>query len=142
MADLTVKRIDDMESIFDGMIVRARAELGVTSFGMQVIRLPARFEHFPEHAHDERLPSSRDPANVGQEEVYVAIEGSATLVVDDEEHRLEPGVMARVGSTGVRQVITGDEPFTMLALGGVPGAVYAPPAFTELGAPAPAGASV
>ena len=30
----------------------------------------------------------------------------------------------------------------MLALGGVPGAVYAPPAFTELGAPAPAGASV
>jgi hypothetical protein len=135
MTDLTIKRIDDMEAVFDGQIVRARAELGVTSFGMQVVRLPANWENYLEHAHDERLPSSRDPANVGQEEVYVPLAGSATLVVDGVEHRLEPGVIARVGPTSVRHLVTGDEPFEMLAVGGVPGAVYDPPAFTELGAP-------
>ena len=30
MADATVKHIDEMESFYDGMVVRARAELGVT----------------------------------------------------------------------------------------------------------------
>ena len=135
MSDVTIKRIDDMEAVFDGQIVRARAELGVTSFGMQVVRLPANWEHYTEHAHDERLPSSRDAANVGQEEIYFPLEGSATLVVDGEEHRLEPGLIARVGATSVRHIVTGDEPFEMLAVGGVPGAAYVPPAFTELGGP-------
>jgi uncharacterized cupin superfamily protein len=135
MTDVTIKRIDDMEAVFDGQILRARAELGVTSFGMQVVRLPANWEQYLEHAHDERLPASRDAANVGQEEVYIPLDGTATLLVDGEEHRLEPGMMVRIGPTSVRHVVTGDEPFEMLAVGGVPGAVYEPPAFTELGAP-------
>ena len=34
-----------------------------------------------------------------QEEVYTVLEGAATLRAGGEEHRLEPGVFARVGPT-------------------------------------------
>jgi len=36
MPDVTVKSIDDMEAIYGGLARRARAELGVTAWGMQV----------------------------------------------------------------------------------------------------------
>ena len=51
MADYTAKRIDDMQAGFGGGFVRARAELGVSSFGMQVIRMPPEFDGYPEHDH-------------------------------------------------------------------------------------------
>jgi hypothetical protein len=35
MADVTVVTIEDMEPIYDGLARRARATLGVSSFGMQ-----------------------------------------------------------------------------------------------------------
>jgi hypothetical protein len=38
--DYTAKRIGDMEAIYRGNFFRARAELGVESFGMQVIDMP------------------------------------------------------------------------------------------------------
>ena len=34
MADLTIKTVEDMESIWGGSFVRARASLGARSFGM------------------------------------------------------------------------------------------------------------
>ena len=40
MPDATVKRLDEMESFYDGLVTRARAELGVTSWGMQVFNFP------------------------------------------------------------------------------------------------------
>lgn len=36
MADVTVKRVEEMESIWGGSFVRARASLGATSFGMNI----------------------------------------------------------------------------------------------------------
>ena len=104
MADLTVKRLDEFEGIFDGGMLRVRAGLGVTSFGMQVIQLPPNFTHYPEHSH------SHDD----QEEVYTALSGKASLQVGGTEHMLEPGVR-------------------ILAIGGVPGRAYEPPEFTEEG---------
>jgi hypothetical protein len=53
MADLTLKRFDEMDSIQQGVFVRARAELGVSAFGMQVINLPPNSDHYPEHAQPE-----------------------------------------------------------------------------------------
>ena len=38
MSDYTVKRIDEMEGYYLGAMKRARAELGVTAFGLQVLR--------------------------------------------------------------------------------------------------------
>ena len=43
MADVTVKKLEDFEAVFHGGMRRVRAGLGVTSFGMQVIELPADF---------------------------------------------------------------------------------------------------
>ena len=68
MADYTVRRIDDMEGIYGGAFKRARAELGVESFGMQVIDFPPNMgDQYPEHDHGED----------GQEEVYLPLSGSA-----------------------------------------------------------------
>src|SRR6186713_2431693 len=44
MGEYAVKKIDDMEAVYLGAFKRARAELGVESFGLQVIDLPPDFE--------------------------------------------------------------------------------------------------
>ena len=44
MAGYAVKKIDDMEAIYRGAFKRARAELGVESFGMQAIDMPPNYE--------------------------------------------------------------------------------------------------
>jgi hypothetical protein len=40
MADYTAVTIDEVEAIYRGAFKRARAALGVTAFGMQVIDIP------------------------------------------------------------------------------------------------------
>jgi hypothetical protein len=131
MADATIKRLEEMESFYDGMVIRARAALGVTSWGMQLLDLPANFDQYPNHDHRE---GAVDP---GQEEVYVPLAGSAVLRIDGQAHRLEPGVWARVGIAQLRQLVPGPEGVRVLALGGRPGKPFEPPAWTELGAPPP-----
>jgi mannose-6-phosphate isomerase-like protein (cupin superfamily) len=130
MADVTVKTIDEMEGINGGVARRARAELGVTAWGMQVLTLPPSWDGYPVHNHDA---VAFDP---NQEEVYVPLEGSATLVADDREYDIRPGVMARVGPDQLRKIEPGPEGIRLLALGGAPGA-FTPGAWTELGADPP-----
>ena len=74
MPDYAVKKIDEMDAALFGSFKRARAELGVESFGMQVIDLPPSFDGYPshDHTHDD------------QEEVYVALRGGGELEVDGE----------------------------------------------------------
>jgi mannose-6-phosphate isomerase-like protein (cupin superfamily) len=134
MSDVTVKRFDEMESALGGVFVRARAELGVTAFGMNVINLPPHFDQpYAAHAH-AGMPPEMEFANHGQEEVYVPLSGRATLIADDERIELVPGMAVRVGPAQLRNFLTGAEPFRRLAIGGVPGAPYESPAFSELGA--------
>jgi quercetin dioxygenase-like cupin family protein len=127
MADITVRRVEEFDSPNGGGFLRARAGLGVSSFGMQVENFPPHFEHHPEHDHTDD----------GQEEVYTALSGSATLHAGGSEYRLEPGVFVRIGPGERRQVTTGDEPVQLLAIGAVPGRSYQAPPFTEEGAPLP-----
>lgn len=128
MADYTVKRFDDMEPIFGGFFLRARASLGVSSFGMQILNFPPNGgEFYPNHNHAES----------GQEEVYLVLDGSADFDIDGESVRAEPETAIRVGSTTKRKIHAGSKGACILALGGVPGAAYSPPAFTELGGPEP-----
>ena len=133
MPDVTVKRVDEMNSL-GGRFVRCRAELGVTSFGLQIHDLPAHDENTPEHAH-EGMPPPMERANDGQEEVYIPLSGSAILIADGTEYQLEPGVMARVGPSQLRKLVTRDEPAKVLVIGAMPGRAYAAPPFTEIGAP-------
>lgn len=116
MPDVTVKHIDEMDAINDGAFVRARGSLGVTAWGMNVENLPPHHEGYPEHDH------LRD----GQEEVYVPLEGSATLVVAGEEYALTPGTFARVGPAEKRKILPGADGVRLLCLGGTPGKVFEP----------------
>jgi hypothetical protein len=130
MSDVTVVAIDEMDGAYEGLMRRARAELGVTAWGMQVLTLPPNWDGYPLHDH------SADAYDPNQEEVYVPLEGSARLLVNGEEYELRPGVMARLGPDQLRKLVPGDEGLRVLALGGTPGA-FTPNAWTELGAPPP-----
>ena len=133
-ANLTAKRFDEMEAGLGGVFIRARAELGVSSFGMQLIDLPPDFdEPYAEHAH-WGMPPEMDFANHGQEEVYVPLSGRGTLIAGDERIELVLGMAVRIGAERRRNVVTGPEGLRYLALGGNPGKAYEPPAFSELGA--------
>jgi quercetin dioxygenase-like cupin family protein len=134
MADFTIKRTEEMEAIFGGIVCRARASLGATSLGMQVMQFPPGWEGYPNHDH---VNDSADENDLGQEEIYVALGGSATLLIDGDEYALEPGVLARVGPGQKRRILPGPDGFRMVAVGGRPGDVYRPPAWTELGGPLP-----
>ena len=65
MTDFTVMRTDEMETIFGGIVHRARASLGATSLGMQVMRFPAGWEGYPNHDH---VNDSSDENDLGQED--------------------------------------------------------------------------
>ena len=80
MADATCKRIDDMEATFRGSMRKVRAELGLTSFGVQTIDLPPDSSRHPWHDHVQD----------GQEEMYIALEGSGVLELESGERFPRP----------------------------------------------------
>jgi uncharacterized cupin superfamily protein len=127
MADYAVRRIDDMEAIVYGTFKKARAELGVTSFGIQVIDFPPNVDGYPEHDH------SQD----GQEEVYVTMRGEGEIDIEGERIALDPETMVRVSAGTKRKLYPGDSGMRVLVVGGVPGQAYSVRDFTELGAPDP-----
>lgn len=127
MAGHAVKKIDEMEAIYLGAYKRVRAELGIESFGIQLIDLPANFENYPEHDHEQD----------GQEEVYVTLRGSGEIEIEGERFPLDPDHMAQVGSGVKRKVWPGPEGVRILIIGGVPGQAYEAPDITKLGEPDP-----
>jgi len=83
-----------------------RRELGITSFGMNLILLQPR-QQGRIHRHER------------QEEVYVVLEGVLTLSVEGSERELARGEIARVAPDVRRRVMNrGAEPCAVLALGG------------------------
>jgi uncharacterized cupin superfamily protein len=85
---------------------RLRDELGVASFGINLLRL-------------EPGQRSRVHRHKAQEEVYVVLDGELTLVTEDGERRLGRFEAVRVGPQERRQLVNaGDGPLRLLALGG------------------------
>jgi mannose-6-phosphate isomerase-like protein (cupin superfamily) len=127
MAGHTVKKIDEMEAVFGGGFKRARAELGVESFGMQIIDMPPNYDNYPEHDHEQD----------GQEEVYVTLRGGGELEIEGERFPLDEDHVARVGPGIKRKVWPGANGIRVLVLGGKAGEAYEAPDITKLGAPDP-----
>ena len=114
MPDYTAKRLDEMEASFGGAFKKVRAELGVTSFGVQVIEIPPDVTQYPEHDHAES----------GQEEVFGVLSGSGKIVIGGEEVALEPDVYVRVAAEEQRKIYSGPEGLKLIAIGGTPGKPY------------------
>lgn len=88
------------------MFLPLRRELGVSSFGINQMRLAPK-QRMRVHLHTE------------QEEVYLVLAGELTLILEGEPRVLSAGDLARVGP-GVRRQLTnpGEETLELLALGG------------------------
>jgi quercetin dioxygenase-like cupin family protein len=83
-----------------------RRQLGVSTFGMNQIVLEPR-QRGRIHRHRQ------------QEEVYLVLEGTLTLLVEGDEHVLERGELVRVAPAVRRQLVNrGTERLVLLALGG------------------------
>jgi mannose-6-phosphate isomerase-like protein (cupin superfamily) len=122
MADYTAKRINEMEASFGGGFVKARAELGVTAFGFQVIQLPPDYTEYPEHDHSD----------TGQEEVFIALSGSGWIEIEGERVELDGDTLVRVGADAKRKIHAGPQGLRVLAIGGAPGKAYEINPVTEL----------
>ena len=86
--------------------VRLRRDLGVSTFGLNAIVLQPG-ERGRIHAHEH------------QEEVYLVLEGTLTLVIEGEERELGPYDAARVAPAVRRQLVNGgNERLVVLAIGG------------------------
>jgi hypothetical protein len=127
VADYRVVKIDDMEAIAFGTFRRARAELGISSFGLQVLDLPPNLDAYPEHDHAED----------GQEEVNFVLRGGGEIEIEGERIPLDPETVVSVKSGTRRKLWPGAEGIRVVAIGGTPGAVYQPKESSQLGAPDP-----
>jgi mannose-6-phosphate isomerase-like protein (cupin superfamily) len=83
-----------------------RRELGVTSFGLnQIVLEPRQRGRIHRHAH--------------QEEVYLVLEGTLSILIEGEEETLERGELMRVAPEVRRQLVNrGPERLVLVALGG------------------------
>ncbi len=127
MSNFAVKEIDAMEAVYGGAFKRARAELGVEAFGIQVIDMPPNFDGYPEHDHAED----------GQEEVFLVMRGGGEIEIDGERFALDDNHIARVASGTKRKIWPGADGIRLVVLGGVPGGTYVPPDISKLGEPDP-----
>jgi uncharacterized cupin superfamily protein len=107
MDGFTVKRIDELATTFHGAVKLAGDELGVQSFGLQVLDFPPHFDGYPAHDHAEDK----------QEEIYVVLDGSAEFDVAGDRVNAGPGTMLRVAPELKRNVVPGADGVRLLAIG-------------------------
>ncbi|HEU4703471.1 MAG TPA: cupin domain-containing protein, partial [Conexibacter sp.] len=90
----------------DERFQRLRAELGVSTFGLNLIVLqPGQVGRI--HRHER------------QEEVYLVLEGELSLLLEGEEHRVPTHGLARVAPDVRRQLVNRrPQRLVLLALGG------------------------
>jgi mannose-6-phosphate isomerase-like protein (cupin superfamily) len=115
-----------MERTFGGALVRVRAELGVSAFGLQVAELPPDSGDLaPEHDHRHDW----------QEEVYILLDGGGEVVLDGTPVALDRETFVRIGPGVRRRLRSGPDGARILMIGATPGRAYTPPPMTELGGP-------
>ena len=120
MADTyTTSRIDDLPTIWGGMCKLVRTGLGLSAFGANVLDIG------PNHTTTDHTESA-----TGQEELYLVLHGSATLLIgpagEEQSVELAPEVVARVAPEARRLFRTGPEGARVLIIGGAPGKAYEP----------------
>ena len=111
---VTIRRREDLERIGNWLL--ARRSLGLEAFGMNLVEIPPG-ERIPEHTELDR----------DQEEVFVVLEGSPSLVVDGREIEAPAGTFARLDPHLSRTVVNnGDEPASVLIISAPRNSGYEP----------------
>jgi uncharacterized cupin superfamily protein len=111
---LTIRRREELERTGNWLL--ARRSLGLSAFGINLVEIPPG-ERIPEH--DE---TGRD-----QEEVFVVLSGSPTLLVDGVRHDAPAGTFARLDPQLRRTVVNdGDEPASVLIVSAPRSSGYEP----------------
>ncbi|HEX5763066.1 MAG TPA: cupin domain-containing protein [Solirubrobacterales bacterium] len=95
----------------------ARKALGESAFGFNLVEIAPGGE-IPEH----------DEAGSGQHELYVVLEGEATLRIGGTEHAAPAGTFASIEPAVSRTILNRSAgPVTALLIGVDPGGGYEPP---------------
>ena len=129
-SDVTHVGIDELKAVegfLEGFTFRrAGVQMDVTPFGLSIIEMPAGTTAYPEHDHSSEGPGNPPAHQLGQEEVYIALRGSADVQVDGHRYKLDADHMIRVGPTARRKILPGPDGLRLLAIGGYPGRPYDP----------------
>jgi hypothetical protein len=131
MTDVSHAAIDELDAVtfLDGFTFRrAGQELDVTPFGMSIIDMPAGTADYPAHDHVSEGPGNPPAQQLGQEEVYIALRGSAEVEIDGRRYPLDEAHIIRVGPSARRKILPGPDGLRLLALSGKPGHAYDPAA--------------
>jgi mannose-6-phosphate isomerase-like protein (cupin superfamily) len=91
---------------------------------MSIIDMPPETTAYPEHDHSSEGPGNPPAHQLGQEEVYIALRGSAEVEVDGQRYPVDAGHIIRVGPAARRKILPGPDGVRLLAIGGVPGKAY------------------
>jgi Mannose-6-phosphate isomerase len=96
-----------------------RRTLGLRAFGINIVEIPPG-EQIPEHDETDR----------DQEEVFFVLSGSATLVIDGQDHPAPAGTFARLDPEHKRTVRNdGSEPADVLIVSAPRASGYEPMAW-------------
>lgn len=119
MADYTIKHRDEfetMEGSGDSTWMLARKALGTSAFGFNMVEI-APGGQIPEH----------DEAQSSQHELYIVLEGEATLRLEGEDHAAPAGTFASIEPPASRTILNrSDAPVTALLIGVQPEGGYEP----------------
>jgi quercetin dioxygenase-like cupin family protein len=97
----------------------ARKALGTSAFGFNLVEIEPGGQ-IPEH----------DEAGSGQQELYVILEGDATLRIGGDDHPAPAGTFASIEPPVSRTILNrSEERVTALLIGVHPSGQYEPPSF-------------
>jgi mannose-6-phosphate isomerase-like protein (cupin superfamily) len=124
-----IEEINALEGFLEGIKMhQVAAGLGISAFGISIVEMEPGATEYPEHDHSADgiggQMFAKRPAQLGQEEVYVALRGSGTLEADGETYPLDQDHIARVDPDVKRKIVPGPEGLRLLALGATPGQPY------------------
>ena len=120
MTGYSAKAITELPTLWGGFAKLVRAGLDISAFGANIMDLPPNYST---RSHDE--------AESGQQELYVSLRGSGTVDVDSARLPLDPDNLVRVDAGTARVLSSGSDGLRVLCIGGVPGGIYEPPAWSS-----------
>lgn len=128
-----VAHVDDLEAIpvSHGLVWRpVRKRFDVRAFGVNA---------YTSEEVGGQVVEEHTESQLGHEEIYLVLRGSATFTLDGEEVELDAGTLVHIADPEVKRVAISREPeTTVLALGGKPGEPYTVSAWEAMFAAMPA----